>query len=1293
LPLSPAIQDFGIDAADYLAGIDEMLDWTDALAKSIDGLVASAGGLQGTFDGLSAADARLAETLSAADEAAARLAETGSGATDAVSGLTTAAETAAEAETALADAGRTAADAQLSLLDVINEEAEAARTGAGIQGELFDAIDLAAQSARAAAAAEELLADAEKAASDAAAFEAGLLADLQAQQALLDAGTAVLTDSLAVEAKALKTVADSAALAGDAMVTAGAESDEAAGEMDTARDSAAGLGSTMKLALLGIGAGLIYGVVKASEFQTQVTRLYTAAGLTGTGIKQVSAQIMKIGDATGFTGTQIAEALYHPVSAGMSLKAALAAVTDGAQLAQIHGADLDDTMYALSSVMKAFNIQAGGAGHTAALLNAIVGEGDMRFQDFNSSVSNWAPTASSMGISIQSMGAALAYLTDRGNGAQSAATRLSEGLTLVTAGSKEANTFLKALGLTSGSVSLQNKTLASVMNGYGLTTNKVAADLKQPDGIYVALSQIQDAFKKSGLSASEADQVMAKIFGGGRSDKAILSLMQNLGGLKSKYDDITKSVGDYGSSWSKTQATTGYEWKQTVSDAENLATTFGAMLLPAVDKVLGYLSRFMAVLQQHKVLAEFAGGLIAVFAAMELVSVGAKMFGAIMEAGPVILVIAAIAALGIGLYELYTHFKTVRDIVADVGKFFASTWTASVHAAGDVITWFTNGPLAWIKAQVALFTGWWDQHGQEIEQLATDVWHAISAVVTEQWRICYDMVIRPGLVALESIWRTVWGLVSDTALLAWRTISAVTAATVHIILDVVAVALDLLTGHWSQAWSDLQKLAHDALYGISNVISTFTSGALTLLVDAGKNIVEGLIHGIESMASGAYDAIKSVGSGIKNTFMSAIHALSPSKDFYQFGVWIVQGLGNGITETAQQAVDKSRQLAEMVKQGYLSKKITSAEATELLGEIMEDLTDREGKLNAALGKIGLSIRNGLLAQLENAGSESAVKTAIGKLVTDVQDAFSAGDITLGKASALTTWLDDDNSRLYTLAAKRKQLENTIAAADKYAATTTSNTESWASLSNVTSSMTSGGMVYSGNILAGMQTDLSTISQFSSALKKLGNLGLSKNLLNQIIQMGPSAGLQTAQALIDGPLSVIRSMNSTQSAINSYSTQLGQTSADLMYDSGKMAGKGFLSGLQAQQASITKMMDQIAKSMIETIEKDLKIHSPSLVTTEHGEMIAMGLVNGLEHGVPWVKGAMHMLSAAATPGNERGAESGGSGSAGNTTITIQVHVDGYVGDNQQLATEIYRVMQEQALQHERRNGVNGLSLPF
>jgi hypothetical protein len=1341
--LPPAIQEFGISASAFLAGIDEMLDWTNELAASLDAVVASA---ERMGESLAAAADGADAGLAAASDAAKALADAESAALDRTAGLAEGLSGLGDAETALADAGRVAADAQLSLLDILEEEEEAARTGAGIQGELFDAIDLTAQSARAAAvalaaeadaqaaatesaqaaaAAEELLADAAKSAADAAAFERDFLADLSAgYTALADSQRAVIASSADVSATLARTDAileESAAAVTTASVEQDAAlrqqalaADEAAAADTRAGEAAKGMGASMKTALLGVALAVGFGVEQAAKFQSVMLTLVTQAGVSKSALAGLSQGVLDLAGKVGFTPTSLATALYHIessfASVGISGKKALSLLQIAAEGAAVGHADLTDVTNALDATIVAGVPGISSYSQAMGALNAIVGSGDMTMQDLaNAMGTGVMAVAKSYGQSIYQVGAALALFGDNNIRGAKAATELRMAWQAMQAPLTTAGAALDSIGL-------KSTTLASTMEHHGMSA---------------AIDEFIEHLKASHVPMSDWGQLETEIFGK-KAGVGIGIMVDQYGRLMSKFPDLERGAKGFGSAWANTQKTFDQQWHDFLSGLDALAISFGTKLMPAVTAVVGGLAKFAVFLEHHGEIAAFAGAMLAVAAGFKAAATMEALFDIASDADPVMLILEAVVALAAGLYELYEHSKLVRDAiddvrksflgmmaiglvvapmiavsvalyelyrhsqlvrddVADVGKFFAGAWEQALHGAEQAISWFVNSPLALIKQEIGVFTKWWAQNSQQIDEIAGQAWGDVKTIITFSWGII-STLIRVGLAALGALWKTSWTIFADTVKYLWGIIATTVRVSIQLVLDAITVVLDILTGRWGAAWHALVKLADDALHGTVAVIMAYVAGFGTLLWDAGKAIVQGLIGGIESMAGAAWHEVAHLGDDIKGAFMGAIHAMSPSKDFYQFGVWIVQGLSDGISQTAAQATAKAAQLAAEVKAAYLKGQLTSAQESELLGDISTDLADRGTKLVTEMQKIGLAMGAGLMSSLVNAATRSQAKTAVDKLITDVEEAWSVGDISFTKASSLTSWLESDNDKLQNLAAERQKLAATIKTADTYANTTTTNTESWAGLSNITSSMTSGGMVYSGNILAGMKTDLSSISQFSAALKKLGHLGLSKNLLNQIIQMGPASGLQVAQALIDGPLSVIRSMNATQSAINSYSSGLGQTAANLLYDSGAQAGKGFLSGLQAQQKNITAMMDKIAKSMVEVIEKDLKIHSPSLVTTEHGEMIAMGLVDGLEHGIPWARGAAHQLSLAATPGGYGGAPGFGQG-GGNTTITIQVHVDGFVGSNQELATEIYNVVQKEALRHNRRNGNNGFSLDF
>jgi TP901 family phage tail tape measure protein len=367
--------------------------------------------------------------------------------------------------------------------------------------------------------------------------------------------------------------------------TAAADAESQSKRMTSALASVAKVGAGVTLAVAGIA---VASVKTASEFQVQMTRLYTAAGAPKAAVQAASGEILKLGTQVGMTGTAMAEALYHPVSAGLNLATSLQVVKYAAEEAQISGASLDNTTYSLSSVMKAFNEPASQAAQTMADLNAIVGQGDTHFQDFNVSIKNWAPTAAAMGISITSIGSAIGYLTDRGNSAEEASTRLTMGLSMMATPSKQAASLLEGLGVASSDVKGSTAAMTEVLKKSGITQNQLALDLQKPDGIYVALTHLKTALNDAGVKGTEADSAIAKIFGGGRSDKAILSLMQDLGGLQDKFNKVTadSTTAKFNQDWTDTKTNFSFLMEQMKVAAENFGISLGSKLLPKLSEAI-----------------------------------------------------------------------------------------------------------------------------------------------------------------------------------------------------------------------------------------------------------------------------------------------------------------------------------------------------------------------------------------------------------------------------------------------------------------------------------------------------------------------------------------------------------------------------------------------------------------------------------------------------------------------------------------------------------------------------------
>ncbi len=126
----------------------------------------------------------------------------------------------------------------------------------------------------------------------------------------------------------------------------------------------------------------------------------------------------------------------------------------------------------------------------------------------------------------------------------------------------------------------------------------------------------------------------------------------------------------------------------------------------------------------------------------------------------------------------------------------------------------------------------------------------------------------------------------------------------------------------------------------------------------------------------------------------------------------------------------------------------------------------------------------------------------------------------------------------------------------------------------------------------------------------------------------------------------------------------------MYDTGKYAGQGFLSGLEHQEKAIQRLMERIAAGMIKTLRRKLGISSPSMIAH------LVGAATGR------LAGAMSLRPGGLGGGGARG---------GDLNVHIDVHVPGgYIGSNQELTVALAKAVQPALLQLQKRNPLNQLS---
>jgi TP901 family phage tail tape measure protein len=361
--------------------------------------------------------------------------------------------------------------------------------------------------------------------------------------------------------------------------------------------SAAKAGKSMSefvtLPIIGIGAESIK---MAANFNQAMMIVHTEGGVSLDMMNQLGDSILKMAPQVGQGPETLANAMYHIASNSKGVLTAsqmLDQLRMSAEAASMTGANLDDTTYALSSAMASGVKGTKDAADMMGVLNAIVGTGDMRFQDLNAAIgTGFLATARSFGVDLQSVGAALSTLTDNGQHADAAATHLRMTMSLMAAPSQKAAGVFASLGMTANQMGLDMQK----PNGLNVAVQDLANHLTKtfgPDALNqfksyssVLKNEGQDAADKFAVSMNGAGAAVSEAFGGGRSSAAILTLLGNITRTQEGFDKINADAGQFSTLWGDQQMTAAQQFKDAKAQMDASLISLGNTVTPAATRFL-----------------------------------------------------------------------------------------------------------------------------------------------------------------------------------------------------------------------------------------------------------------------------------------------------------------------------------------------------------------------------------------------------------------------------------------------------------------------------------------------------------------------------------------------------------------------------------------------------------------------------------------------------------------------------------------------------------------------------------
>ncbi len=292
--------------------------------------------------------------------------------------------------------------------------------------------------------------------------------------------------------------------------------------------------------------------------------------------------------------------------------------------------------------------------------------------------------------------------------------------------------------------------------------------------------------------------------------------------------------------------------------------------------------------------------------------------------------------------------------------------------------------------------------------------------------------------------------------------------------------------------------------------------------------------------------------------------------------------------------------------------VASVTPTPPGGTASTDTSVTTGSINAALSQAVANLQQyrTLLLQLKSWGLDTGVLQQL---------------VTAGATSGLST--------AQALVAGGKSEVDLVDALQAQANDATAQLTAATTVAPLTAATTPAG------VIANLQASLAQLQTYRTVLTSLKRMGLSVEILGQLVTAGPAAGLATAQALLAGGKSEVNLADALQGSIDSTATSVGTLSAAATLN-GKTVGEGevtgIIAGLDKQKTAVTARLRQLATDMRSAINDAMGIGKAgaSALFSLVGSDTINGLVKGLADNKPKVYSELLSLAGSMKASIER-----------------------------------------------------------
>ena len=235
-----------------------------------------------------------------------------------------------------------------------------------------------------------------------------------------------------------------------------------------------GVGLKISALVAPMAAAATEGLKLNSQFSAGMSKIATLLGNDIEAANRLKQGLRDLSDETGVSVTDLTEAEYQAISAGVDAAHVTEFMGTATKLSQAGFADASTTIDALTSVLNAYGLSADNAGHIADEFILTQNLGKTTVAEMAQTIGGVIPIASAAGVSTEELMASIAALTKNGMKTPDAMTALKGAISGIIKPSEAAMKQLQEMGLSVDTLSakhLNEVGLTGVLNEIKTATN------------------------------------------------------------------------------------------------------------------------------------------------------------------------------------------------------------------------------------------------------------------------------------------------------------------------------------------------------------------------------------------------------------------------------------------------------------------------------------------------------------------------------------------------------------------------------------------------------------------------------------------------------------------------------------------------------------------------------------------------------------------------------------------------------------------------------------------------------